>query len=65
MAADRLPQQKYFVRLNVNLDEMYEELDRYIRTGEIEDMQKKERIDHLHKMNLFKLQLMPCFEPTL
>jgi len=30
LAADRLPQQKYFVRLNVNLDEMYEELDRYV-----------------------------------
>ena len=30
LAADRLPQQKYFVRLNVKLDEMYEELDRYV-----------------------------------
>ncbi|MGN0777199.1 MAG: hypothetical protein ACI4MM_11045 [Candidatus Ventricola sp.] len=25
-----LPQQKYFVRLNVNYDEMYDELDRYV-----------------------------------
>ena len=31
LAADRLPQQKYFVRLNVNYDEMYAELDRYVR----------------------------------
>ena len=30
LAADRLPQQKYFVRLNVNYDEMYAELDRYV-----------------------------------
>ena len=25
-----LPQQKYFVRLNVNYEEMYAELDRYV-----------------------------------
>ncbi len=31
LAANRLPQQKYFVRLNVNYDEMYAELDRYVR----------------------------------
>jgi len=31
LAADRLPQQKYFVRLNVNLQEMDDELDRYVR----------------------------------
>ncbi len=30
LAADRLPQVKYFVRLNVNLPEMYAELDRYV-----------------------------------
>lgn len=30
LAAGRLPQQKYFVRLNVNYDEMYQELDRYV-----------------------------------
>ena len=30
LAADRLPQQKYFVRLNVNYEEMYAELDRYV-----------------------------------
>ncbi|MGN0005344.1 MAG: NAD(+) synthase [Candidatus Gastranaerophilaceae bacterium] len=44
-----------------NLGFTYEELDRYIRTGEIEDLKKKEKIDKLHKQNLFKLQLMPSF----
>ena len=48
-----------------NLGFTYAELDRYIRTGEIEDKQKKERIDRLHKMNLFKLKLMPAFEPNI
>ena len=47
-----------------NLGFTYAELDRYIRTGKIEDMAKKERIDTLHKRNLFKLQLMPSFKPT-
>lgn len=48
-----------------NLGFTYAELDRYIRTGEIEDQAKKERIDRMHKNNLFKLELMPCFEPDL
>ncbi len=43
----------------------YAELDRYIRTGEIEDIDKKERIDTLHKRNLFKLSLMPSFKPEI
>ena len=46
-----------------NLGFTYAELDRYIRTGEIEDQKKKELIDRKHKANLFKLELMPCFEP--
>lgn len=46
-----------------NLGFTYAELDRYIRTGEIDDLQKKEIIDKKHKQNLFKLQLMPCFKP--
>lgn len=46
-----------------NLGFTYAELDRYIRTGEIDDLQKKARIDRLHAMNQFKLQLMPAFEP--
>ncbi len=46
-----------------NLGFTYAELDRYIRTGEIEDMEKKAKIDRMHKMNQFKLQLMPAFKP--
>ena len=48
-----------------NLGFTYAELDRYIRTGEIEDAAKKERIDMLHERNLFKLQLMPAFKPEI
>ncbi len=48
-----------------NLGFTYAELDRYIRTGEIDDLEKKAIIDRKHKMNLFKLQLMPTFKPTL
>lgn len=46
-----------------NLGFTYAELDRYIRTGEIADEKKKERIDRLHRQNLFKLKMMPMFEP--
>lgn len=46
-----------------NLGFTYAELDRYIRTGEIDDPAKKEKIDAMHRRNLFKLQLMPAFEP--
>lgn len=46
-----------------NLGFTYAELDVYIRTGYIEDMAKKDIIDRKHKANLFKLQLMPVFEP--
>ena len=48
-----------------NLGFTYAELDRYIRTGEIEDAEKKAKIDGLHRINLFKLQLMPAFVPKL
>ena len=48
-----------------NLGFTYAELDVYIRTGYIEDRQKKAIIDRKHKMNLFKLQLMPAFNPGL
>lgn len=48
-----------------NLGFTYAELDRYIRTGEIEDKNRKEIIDRKHKANLFKLQLMPSFEPEI
>ena len=46
-----------------NLGFTYAELDVYIRTGFIADLQKKARIDSLHERNLFKLALMPHFEP--
>ncbi len=46
-----------------NLGFTYAELDVYIRTGKIEDEEKKANIDRRHKLNLFKLQLMPSFKP--
>jgi len=48
-----------------NLGFTYEELDIYIRTGKIEDSALKEKIDLMHKRNLFKLQLMPAFNPEI
>ena len=48
-----------------NLGFTYAELDRYIREGVIEDAAKKEKIDRLHRINQFKLQLMPSFKPML
>ena len=48
-----------------NLGFTYAQLDRYIRTGEIDDMDTKARIDRLHRINQFKLELMPIFEPNL
>ena len=48
-----------------NLGFRYDELDRYIRTGQIDDSGKKAKIDRLHKMNQFKLELMPAFRPEL
>lgn len=44
-----------------NLGFTYAELDVYIRTGKIDDPDKKANIDRRHKANLFKLQLMPAF----
>lgn len=40
----------------------YETLDHYIRTGEINDQKAKEKIDHLHKINLHKLLPMPSYK---
>ena len=48
-----------------NLGFTYAELDVYIRTGFIEDQDKKAIIDRKHKANLFKLQLMPTFKPEI
>ena len=46
-----------------NLGFTYNELDRYIRTGRIDDGETKARIDRLHETNLFKLRPMPAFDP--
>lgn len=40
----------------------YEALDKYIRTGEIDNLEYKEKIDKKHKANLFKLRFMDCFK---
>lgn len=45
-----------------NLGFSYEELDRYIREGIEPEEKIKNKIDEMHKKNLFKLELMPCFE---
>lgn len=39
----------------------YNILDKYIRTGEIDDIKIKNKIDSMHEKNLFKLQVMPSF----
>ena len=48
-----------------NLGFTYATLDRYIRTGEIDSADDKAKIDRLHRRNLFKLQLMPSFDPGI
>ena len=48
-----------------NLGFTYAVLDRYIRTGQIDDPDTKAIIDRKHKMNLFKLRLMPIFDPGI
>ena len=48
-----------------NLGFTYNELDRYIREGKIDDEEKKKIIDQKHKNNLFKLKLMPSFKPEI
>ena len=40
----------------------YEVLDKYIRTGEIDDLKIKEKIDKMHLANLHKIQLMPSYK---
>lgn len=39
----------------------YEVLDRYIRTGEIDDLKIKEKIDRMNRINMHKLLPMPTF----
>ena len=40
----------------------YAVLDKYIKTGEIDDLKAKERIDYLHRINLHKLLPMPAYK---
>ncbi len=47
-----------------NLGFTYAVLDKYIRTGICDDEETKQKIDRMHKMNLFKLEYMPVFEYT-
>ena len=47
-----------------NLGFTYAVLDRYIRTGEIDDPAVRALIDQRHRANLFKLQPMPAFQLT-
>lgn len=48
-----------------NLGFTYAVLDRYIRTGEIDDADTKARIDRMHRNNVFKLLPMPYFNPEI
>ncbi len=43
----------------------YAVLNRYIRTGEIEDQEAKERIDRMHRQSRFKFLPLPLFNPRL
>jgi len=45
-----------------NLGFTYDELDRYLRTGEIDDATTGQKIDQMYAKNKFKLELMPAFE---
>ena len=48
-----------------NLGFSYATLNRYIRTGEIDDVDIKQKIDQMHKKNLFKLEMMPYYDADL
>ncbi len=48
-----------------NLGFTYAVLDRYIRTGQIDDAATKELIDRKHRANVFKLKPMPSYDPGI
>ena len=48
-----------------NLGFTYAELDKYIRTGKIADLNKREIINKKHVTNLFKLQPIPAYNPYI
>jgi len=41
----------------------YAVLDKYIRESVCEDAAVKEKIDRMHRLNLHKISLMPCYKP--
>ena len=45
-----------------NLGFTYATLDKYIREGICEDPETKAKIDRMHEMNKFKIELMPYFD---
>ena len=45
-----------------NMGFTYSVLDKYIETGEIEDLSVKEKIDRMHRANLHKILPMPMFK---
>ena len=47
-----------------NLGFTYDVLNRYIRTGEIDDLAVKEKIDTIHALNEFKERVMDKYEYT-
>ena len=48
-----------------NLGFTYAMLDTYIRTGVCEDAEKKAKIDRMHRINLFKMEMYPMFDSRL
>lgn len=48
-----------------NLGFAYETVDRYIRLGICEDEEIKNKIDSMHRRNLFKMLSMPMFNPDI
>ena len=48
-----------------NLGFTYAVLDRYIRTGEIDDPETKAKIDRMRAASKFKLEMFPAFDPGI
>ena len=48
-----------------NLGFTYAELDEYIRTGKYRSQAVRNKIDGMHRRNLFKLQMPPSYNPNL
>ena len=48
-----------------NLGFTYAMLDHYIRYGECDDAEKKAKIDRMRRINKFKLEMYPMFDPHI